>query len=269
MKYNRRNKVTGGDAVKEELYQIEEMLNKWENANQKYSLETLSEYRKRTGEFMNESLPGDEVFKTHSDLLRKVDEKGSFCPFPGDTAVFDVDDCVKDIAVRMQDVLYENCGFILSERLARNTFHVTLHDLNNEKPYEILEQSMKRSEKMTKDMIARIAGEEAYPVCVRTVSVFNMVNKSIVLGLEPADEYSCRRLMELYERFQSVVYLDYPLTLHLTLAYYKPGEYTKEQRNILKETFAELSKMCGWEFLLFDKNLLYQRFDDMNRYYTV
>ena len=255
--------------MKEELYQVEEMLNKWENANKKYSLETLSEYRKRTGKFMNESLPGEEVFKTHSDLLHKVDEKGSFRPFPGDTTVFDVDDRVKNIATRMQDVLYESCGFILAERLTRDTFHVTLHDLNNEKPYENLEHLMKQSGKMAKDIISYIAGEEACPACVRAVSVFSMVNKSIVLGLEPADEYSCRRLMEMYERFQSVVYLDYPLTLHLTLAYYKPGEYTKEQRNILKETFAELSKMCGWEFLLVDKNLLYQRFDDMNRYYTV
>ncbi len=255
--------------MKEEFYQVEETLNKWESINRKYSLETLTEYRRRTGKFMRDSLPGEGTFKTHSELTLKVDGRGNFCSFSGDTIVFCIDDRVKAIAAGMQEILYKNCGFMLSERLKHNTFHVTLHDLNNEDTCGNFELIMEQSKKAANNILAEIEREKAEPAGVRTVSIFNMANKSIVLGLEPADRYSCMRLMELYERFQSVVRLNYPLTLHLTLAYYKPGEYSPEHRNTLKKTFAELTRTCGWEFRLESKSLIYQRFADMNQYYTV
>lgn len=232
-------------------------------------LETLSGYRARTRGFMLDSLQGECPFHTHPDLIHKVDENGAFRPFPGDTVVFDIGNEAKASVAQMQELLYERIGCMLSEKLAPDTFHVTLHDLNNDKPYDELIRAMEKSEKEAK-VILNYAGREQAggSVCVRTVSAFNMMNKSIVLGLEPVDEYSCRRLMELYERFQSVVHLNYPLTLHITLAYYKPGEYSVELRNAMKQAFAEITDACGWEFILDEKALWYQRFDDMNRYYN-
>ena len=47
-----------------------------------------------------------------------------------------------------------------------------------------------------------------------------MVNTSLVLCFEPETDEDCQKLMSYYEMFQKVVPLSYPLTPHITLAYF-------------------------------------------------
>lgn len=98
--------------------------------------------------------------------------------------------------------------------------------------------------------------------------VFNMVNTSVVIGFEPAEEADCRRIMSMYEELQQAVRLDYPLTPHITAAYYKPGKYGHSE---IERLAGVCDMLSGEQFViqLRIENLVYQEFADMNQYETV
>ncbi|KAH0786794.1 ligT like phosphoesterase [Histomonas meleagridis] len=229
--------------------------------------ENINQYQQRTRGFMMNSLKYNCAFETRPSLRQKVNDEGHFIPFYGDTIVFNLDNAIKNKALELQNVLYENNQNILADRIDPSTFHVTLHDLSNGNSRNELLSQMEQNKESSTKILEMVESEKLDPISLRTVSVFNMVNTSVVLGLEPANNRSCYRLMALHNRFQSVVRLDYPLTLHITLGYYKPGTYSPEQISQLNQTFMELNKTMGEEFFLDEKQLLYQRFDSMNHYF--
>jgi len=92
-----------------------------------------------------------------------------------------------------------------------------------------------------------------------------MVNTSIVLGLQPADEESWRRLDEMYTTLEDVVHLGYALTPHITMAYFLPGTYGSDQVQRLSAALRNVEL----EITLDMKNLVLQEFFDMNHYETV
>lgn len=95
--------------------------------------------------------------------------------------------------------------------------------------------------------------------------MFNMVNASVVLGLEPCSDLDCYRLMDLYERLEEIFPVGYQMTPHITLAYYKPGIYQENDIKKLKEAFDCLLKETFIiEFT--SENLTCQDFCDMNHY---
>lgn len=230
------------------------------------NMENLEQYRLRTKGFMMDSIPHTGTFETSLILWQKVDKQGNFCPFAGDTIIFQLDDTIKNLVLQMQEALYQRCSNMLAVPIKPSAFHVTLHDLSNGKPSQTLSQKIEQNSQKVNQILEKIK-EETRSIKVRTISIFNMVNTSVVLGLEPEDEDSCTQLMELHECFQMVVPLNYPLTLHITLGYYKPGTYSNEQREQLVEVFSAIRKNCKQVLELDRKELIYQRFDDMNQYY--
>ena len=104
---------------------------------------------------------------------------------------------------------------------------------------------------------------------MRTTRVFNMMNTSVVLGLEPVDDENCCRLMQMYERFHKIVPLGYALTPHITLAYYKPGVYPEEYLYALAGAFDTCNQKLGQIVELDIEGLHYQEFSDMNHYRTI
>ena len=232
-------------------------------------LENLIGYRQRTRGFMMDSLPFAGGFETNPELREKVDDQGHLRPFRGDTVVFQADDILKRRAEDLQKILYENCGDMLAEPLKPDNFHMTLHDLSSNGTGDAFEQKMEQNRQEAAKILNLVRMESSESIHVNTVGVFNMVSTSVVLGLEPADESACTRLMELYERLQMVVPLNYPLTLHITLGYYRPGCYTSEQRQRLGGTFVRLNREMGQKFCLREKNLRYERFEDMNHYISL
>ena len=88
------------------------------------------------------------------------------------------------------------------------------------------------------------------------------VQYGIVLGLAPTDEETALRLDAMYTALESVVPLGYGLTPHITMAYFRPGRYGREQlqalRNALRPVALEVSLDCG--------RLVYQTFSNMNHY---
>ena len=233
---------------------------------------SLQSFRDRTEHFTTYSLPNLnewECWNTHSKLEDKVDFEGRMRPFRGNTVVFELGEDVQMLMRKIQGLLKEECGSMMAEELDISSCHLTLHDLKNEYNSEdvLSEISETRKEALRKIVYWKIF--EFPGIRLRATRVFNMMNTSVVLGFEPVDDEYCRMLMSLYEEFHDVVPLDYELTPHVTIGYYKPGSYGKEEIDKLAEVFASVNRDLDLEISLSWKQLAYQEFSDMNHYYKL
>ena len=71
--------------------------------------------------------------------------------------------------------------------------------------------------------------------------------------------------MAMYERFQTIVPLSYPLTLHVTLAYYKPGDYDDGMLLQLRKAVQRIGReQKEWQLDL--QQLRYATFQSMAAY---
>lgn len=225
-------------------------------------METLQQYRERTA-FMWDSLAPCGDFHTAHGLRNKVDDSGRFRPFYGDTVIFGLPQEMIVWLERIQAALYEACGDCLAERLPPETFHITLHDLLNRAECRPEGMAENRSKAMT--AIAQAQGIYPPEIAVRSRCMFSMVGTSIVMGFEPAEEMDCAVLMELHQRFQDIVPLSYPLTLHVTLAYYRPGEYDEGTLYRLRDAMQHIGReQIEWRLSM--RSLYYAEFESMARY---
>lgn len=213
--------------------------------------------------YIRNSLPGEGEFATNPNLAQKVDEKGEFLPFAGNTVVFLLPEDVKAQLEKLREDLYRAAPEMLARRLQTPTFHMTLHDLVNG-PGELaaLEERMREVEIPVRNLLAKWRGQA--PLRMRGTWVFNMVNTSLVLGLAPADEECWRRLDGMYCDLERVLCLGYGLTPHITLAYYRPGVYAAETVRRLREALGPVEL----ELELRMEDLVLQTFEDMNHYFT-
>lgn len=229
-------------------------------------LETLTAYQKRTA-FMQDSLPVDAGLVTPQSLTLKVDEQGDFKPFFGDTVVFSLPGSMIAWLTEVQAQLYAACGGCLTrERLAPDTFHVTLHDLLSQ-PGGMPEGVAQNRERVL-PLLEDFRGRYPRRVTVRSVRLFSMMNTSVVMGFEPAGEADCAVLMDMYERLSQIVPLPYPLTLHATLAYYRPGVYDVATVGALRALMRDIgSQRREWTLSL--DELHYATFESMGGYTPV
>ena len=214
-------------------------------------------------DYISRSLPEQGEFQTNPNLLKKVDWDGNFLPFYGNTMVFLLDDGVKEDLKMLQAQLQDAAGWMLSQPLSPDTFHMTLHDLVNgtEKTPDLC-QRMEEAEQKAKALQAQWANMP--PLRMKTTWLFNMVNTSIVLGLAPTDQETALRLDAMYTALESVVPLGYGLTPHITMAYFRPGSYSAAQLQVLRNVLCPIEL----ELQLDLSKLVYQRFSDMNHYTT-
>lgn len=225
--------------------------------------ETLQQYRKRT-EFMWDSLAQHGGLHTSGGLTAKVAPDGRFKPFYGDTVIFSLPQSMLHWLEDIQNALYAACGECLAERIAAETFHVTLHDLCNQA--EKMPDGVARNRQEALRAIAEARKLCPHSIAIRSNCMFSMVGTSIVMGFEPATEQDCALLMAMYERFQQIVPLPYPLTLHVTLAYYRPGEYDDDMLFRLRDTMQRIGREQH-EWPLEMQGLHYATFESMVRYH--
>lgn len=214
-------------------------------------------------DYISRSLPEQGEFQTNPNLLKKVDWDGNFLPFYGNTVVFLLDDGVKEGLRMLQEQLQDAAGWMLSQPLSPDTFHMTLHDLVNgtEKTPDLC-QRMEGTEQKAKALQAQWANMP--PLRMKTTWLFNMVNTSIVLGLAPVEEETALRLDTMYTALEAVVPLGYGLTPHITMAYFRPGSYSAAQLQVLRNVLCPIEL----ELQLDLSKLVHQRFSDMNHYTT-
>lgn len=215
-------------------------------------------------EYIPHSLPEGREFATNPNLSAKVDPEGRLLPYRGNTVVFLLEQPVQRALEELQDSLYAAAPEMLARRLRPESFHMTLHDLANGRPDQPgLEDWMRQAGGRAGKILAQWTGDA--PLRMRTTWLFNMVNTSIVLGLAPADRESGQRLEEMYAALEEAVRLGYPLTPHVTLAYFRPGRYGPEQVGRLAAALRPVER----EILLSPRRLALQTFEDMNRYETM
>ena len=188
----------------------------------------LSDYDQRTAWKYE---PIRDMFPTRAELTRKVCPDGTFAPFPGSTAVFRADRTCRRIIQLMQGILcreLEETG-MLASRLPADSIHMTLHDLVSpggpasgageayrRSTADSILSAVQTAEGIRKDF----SGRSISMVSDRIVS---MVSESLVLLLRPQTESDAELLAEMYARFERIRPLPYPLTPHITLAYFRPG----------------------------------------------
>lgn len=215
-------------------------------------------------DYIFRSLPEWGDFSTNPNLIKKVSPVGVFLPFYGNTVVFDLSDETKQTLQDLQEELYRNAGWMLSQKLEPSTFHMTLHDMVNG-PELTGELKTRMTEAAAKVKQILVQWQNLPPLHMKTTWLFNMVNTSIVLGLTPADEEAWHRLDEMYTALESVIRLGYALTPHITMAYFKPGTWSQYDLNCLRKALRPVEL----EMALKMENLVYQEFVDMNHYETM
>ena len=209
----------------------------------------------------------NEYFNVNASLCKKVDKNNSFKNFYGDTVVFNLDDATKKKLSVIVNRLYSEVPECFCERLVSDTFHLTLHDLSNSPDLEkvaveVFENELNVIKKSKQVSVQKIKMKSKY--------IFNMVNTSLVLGLYPVNEKEYNKLMELYYLFDDVKKLNYPLTPHITLAYYNVNGFDVDSADKLKNIVRELNENdSDFEIDLDVRQLFYQKFTSMNEYINI
>lgn len=229
-------------------------------------MEFYSDFLHRIDSFEKRELSlGDDWFTVSSSVARKVDENNRFRPFYGDTIVFNLEDSTKKKLSGIADRLYEAVPECFCERLLCDTFHMTLHDLSSSPDLETIAFETYINELRVIEKAKQIHESS---IKMRSKYIFNMVNTSLVLGLYPADEEEYTKLMELYRMFDEVRQLPYPLTPHITLAYYSVSGFDAASAKKLEHIVWELNEQ-DMEIHLDVNELYYQKFLSMNEYINI
>ena len=242
------------------------------------TIETLEQFKQRTS-FVHYPFSAEPI-SINPNCGKKVNERGEFRPFYGDTLVYLLDDAAKERCRYLQDQLYKYCEDVFAEPLKEDTFHLTLHDLNNDTDISSIYSKIEEAEVQVKSLLNSLVDDKTI-IKLKSTRIINMVNTSLVLCFEPETDEDCQKLMSYYEMFQKVVPLSYPLTPHITLAYfnaafdsfdengnfrngYIPSRYTETLRWIVEE----LNKMEPMHIELSVFDLAYQHFSSMNHFDT-
>lgn len=210
----------------------------------------------------------ERLFPSYS-VKSKVNEKGEFSRFVGDTVVFGLDEKTKMFIEHYYiKPLYRTTSECFAEQLDESMIHMTLHDLNaSTKEDEKLMVDMLETEIKLYEIITGI-GIESERIEMETTCVFNMVNTSLVLGLKPKSEEDYHKLMKIYQMVESVHKLPYPFTPHITLAYYNRNGVGEEYLQRLERIINDLNRE-KFDIILSTDRLYYQKFISMNLYYNI
>ena len=228
-------------------------------------METYQNFMDRICSF---ELPVPELcegdFSVNPSVSEKVGTDHRFLPFYGDTIVFDLSEMEKQLINDMISQLYTAVPECFSERLNDSTLHMTLHDLSHSTRLEDVSERMREHETALRTLLAHKPVEQK-TIRMRSKAVFNMVNTSIVLGVYPNDPVEYAKLMELYQLGEQLMALPYPMTPHITLAYYRKEGFSHELVEKLKKQITALNRQ-PMEITLQTERLYYQHFQSMNAY---
>ncbi len=226
-------------------------------------METYQEFLNRINSFEHDLDLGREDFTPNPAVLAKVSETNRFLPFYGDTAVFSLSDEECRQFLDYTHLMYHEAGECFAERLYAGTFHMTLHDLSNSPEKSAVRNQMKCNEEKIRQI--------AFPgmqISMKFNAVFNLNHTALCAGLYPADEGEYHKLMQLYELVNQVQKLSYPLTPHITLAYYNRNGFSAESGKKLNQVVSQLNQNPH-DVLLDTGRLFYQHFTSMREYQNI
>lgn len=225
-------------------------------------LERINSFEKKESDF------GSNYVGTNVSLPLKVNENNKFADFYGDTVVFNLDENTKERLHEYVKRVYECAPECFCENLVTHTYHMTLHDLSNSPELWHISDEVFRNEIKLLECL-KSKKREHQTIRMRTKYVFNMVHSSLVMGLYPVDENEYQKLMDLYAIVDEVKQLNYPLTPHITMAYYNRYGFDVNSARKLEAVIKELNEKESFEIVLDTSNLYYQKFTSMNHYVDV
>ena len=229
-------------------------------------MESYQEFLNRINSFeKKEVFYGYDYFYGNPSITQKVNDENHFQPFYGDTMVFNLTDTVKAQLAEIVEKLYTSVPECFCEKLISNTFHMTLHDLSNSPVLQNVAAEVFENELKVVELMKQI---QPQTIKMKSKYIFNMVGISLVLGLYPASEADYIKLMKLYEMFNAVKCLNYPLTPHITLGYYNVHGFHAESARKLESLVYELND-AEMEFEISTDQLYYQKFTTMNHYVNI
>ncbi|MEE1218451.1 MAG: hypothetical protein U0L20_00850 [Ruminococcus sp.] len=232
-------------------------------------METYNQFLDRINSFQNPDFRlGEGKFEVNPNLKMKVAGNNSFKEFYGDTVVFDLDESVKDILLKINMDLYKSARKCFCEMLHPDTFHMTLHDLSASQKLSFASREAFFNEIALIDLLKDTFLCER-KILMESTCIFNMTNTSLVLGLKPKSETEYLKLMNLYKFIDKVRLLPYPFTPHITLAYYSHNGFDYNNKLKLEKIVNEFNNSEKLTIELNTTNLFYQKFLSMNDYVSV
>ena len=228
-------------------------------------MENLQAFHARVDGFQRDSLPHEGPLITKPLLVEKVAPDGGLRPFFGNTMIFDLPQAVQLQIAARQVQLHHRCGWMLAQPLAPSTLHMTLHDLLNGVDEAALREPVRQTGEQARAILHELRKTKT-PIRLTSTLAFNMTCGSLCLGFAPDTDADCAALMGMHAGFQEVVALNYPLTPHVTLAYFRPGTYGPEEVAQLADALAEINTFPPVHITVDADCLHYYRFTDMNTY---
>ena len=232
--------------------------------------ESYDDFLRRIFSFQNPNFTfGVGRFEPSGSVPYKVNADGTFSSFIGDTVVFDLEQSQKHfIKTHYIEPLYSVSWNCFAEKFYESTLHMTLHDLNSSQynDFAVMQKMFETEVELARRL--RDVAHKPDDIHMVTTCVFNMVNTSLVLGLKPKTEEDYGKLMKLYYLVDEVCQLPYPLTPHITLAYYNRYGFEGEQLGEIERVVNEMNR-DSFEITLSTGKLYYQKFLNMNEFFNI
>lgn len=231
-------------------------------------MENYSQFMERINSFeISDSVFCEGDFSPDKSLAMKVNRGNRFSGFYGDTVLFELGNFEKALTADIVHALYAETPECFSERIWADTFHVTLHDLSSSSIPDKAVNEAYLNRRVLNEILLR-TNIQHQTIEMQSRAIFNMVNTSLVMGLYPVSEKEYEKLMSLYNIIDEVKQLTYPLTPHITLAYYSINGFTENSVKRLESVIKELNK-SSFSITLDTHRLFYKHFNSMNDYMTI
>lgn len=231
--------------------------------------EYIDSIRKEQDEEEYKLLNKSYSWQIRESVIDKVSEHGEILPFYGDTIVYPLTPDQIKMLKPIQDKVY-NLFFSFSNRIKPSTFHITIHDLINNKDAESIREQIKLSKKKVNSVFQKfrryfIANPDHAIIRFTNLKIFAGYHIAITIGMEPETKRDFNILMNFYKQFEDIVELPYMLRPHVTIAYFKPINYLQIEQEEICAKLREFN--LNHITLPIDlRNVVYQYFTDMNTY---
>ena len=201
-------------------------------------------------------------------LAQKVCTNKKLVPYYGDTVVFKLLPDQIELFKSMQSEFRQEVK-VLAEPLVPETFHMTLHDLNNGPSVEILEGQCKANIIRVEECFKYIATQLKENPEYRYISFdFSSVYPShfivSTVSMLPSSVLDFNLSMNLYQLFDEIMYLPRPLFPHITLDYWSLDAKDADKKHIIY-TYKKMNAR-KFSIKLDLHQLAYQHFTHMNDY---
>jgi hypothetical protein len=197
-----------------------------------------------------------------NELFLKVDEKGNYKDFKGDTIIFFLEEEEdKKKVLNIQKKLYSKLGNYLAHPLSEKYFHMTLHDLCNYNITKEIENCMKNNKEKARKILEEIKSSKK--IKMKSLGLYNG-GSAIGIMFSPTNEEELNLLLNTRKKFDTLIKQNDFYIPHVTLGYYLPIDYNDKIRRKIYNTLVQIN--ADLEIVINFKNLEYVIFENMDMY---